>query len=334
MTKPVYSFIIPVYNRPQEIRELLGSMLELDGEFNYEVVIVEDGSQETSKGIVEEFRGKIDINYHPKENTGPGHSRNVGMSIAQADYFIILDSDVLLPPNYLNVVDEFLSQHDVDCYGGPDAAHESFSPTQKAIDYVMTSWLTTGGIRGKKGTLSYEPRSFNMGLSKKAFEATGGFGSIHPGEDPDLSIRLKKQGFTIGLITSAFVFHKRRISWDKFFIQVSKFGRVRPILNSWHPKHTKLTFWFPTFFCIGFIISLVTLAWGNYLLVLCYASYVLAIFIDATRRYQSGKIGLMAVKAMCYQFFGYGKAFLESTIRIGWLKLDPKKEYPELFFDR
>ena len=179
------------------------------------------------------------------------------MQHAKGNYFIILDSDCILPENYLFEVEKSLKANYVDCFGGPDAAHESFSNFQKAINFSMTSFITTGGIRGnKKSVDTFQPRSFNMGISKEAFLASNGFGFIHPGEDPDLSIRLWNLGYKTKLIPEAFVYHKRRISWSKFYKQVNKFGLVRPILNVWHPSTKKITYWFPAVFSLGFIVSL------------------------------------------------------------------------------
>ncbi|MBN4085547.1 glycosyltransferase, partial [Flavobacteriaceae bacterium AH-315-B10] len=250
------SFIIPVYNRPDEVKELLNSFTTLNGEKDFEVVIIEDGSVITSKTVVDNFSNKLNISYYYKENSGPGDSRNYGMKLAKGAYFIILDSDCILPKNYLNEVLKSLKKNYVDCFGGPDAAHNSFTNLQKAINFSMTSFITTGGIRGKKSSVNkFQPRSFNMGLSKDAFIATEGFGRIHPGEDPDLSIRLTKLNFKTKLITEAYVYHKRRISWAKFYKQVYKFGSVRPILNHWYPETKKITYWFPTLFSLGLIAS-------------------------------------------------------------------------------
>ena len=191
-----FSFIIPVYNRPHEIKELLESFKALTYSNAYEIVIVEDGSTLCCSDIVASYQDALNISYYQKPNTGPGDSRNFGMGLAKGNYYIILDSDVLLPPDYLEHVSTFLTHSYVDCFGGADAAHDSFTNLQKAINYTMTSFLTTGGIRGsKKSAHHFEPRSFNMGLSKQAFEATQGFSKIHPGEDPDLSHRVKKEGF-------------------------------------------------------------------------------------------------------------------------------------------
>ena len=231
------SFIIPVYNRPSEIKELLDSFVNLKSHQPFEIVIVEDGSSNTSKHIVDSFLNKLNIAYFLKENTGPGDSRNYGMKRAKGNYFIILDSDCILPPFYLNAVLDSLNIAYVDCFGGPDAAHQSFSNLQKAINFTMTSFITTGGIRGNKNSVDkFQPRSFNMGISKVAFEKSKGFGRIHPGEDPDLSIRLWNLGFKTKLITEAYVYHKRRVSIQKFYNQVKKFGMVRPILNNWHSR--------------------------------------------------------------------------------------------------
>jgi glycosyltransferase involved in cell wall biosynthesis len=251
-----FSFIIPVYNRPDEIDELLESLSKLKTEIVFEVVVIEDGSTISCEHIIEKYNSKIQISYYSKANSGPGDSRNYGMKRAKGEYFIILDSDCIIPEDYLNHVQTSLQDDYVDCFGGPDAALASFSDVQKAINFTMTSFLTTGGIRGGSEKIAqFQPRSFNMGISKKAFEVSKGFGHIHPGEDPDLSIRLWNLGFKTKLIKEAFVYHKRRISWEKFQIQVNKFGKARPILNLWYPEYSKFTFWFPSLFLLGFLFS-------------------------------------------------------------------------------
>ena len=328
-----YSFIIPVYNRPDEIRELLQSMKLLDFNEAFEIVIVEDGSSVSSEAVIEEFSDSLNIAYYFKENTGPGDSRNYGMKKAKGNYFLILDSDVLLPSNYLYEVQKYLALNYVDCFGGPDAAHESFTEVQKAINYAMTSFLTTGGIRGnKKSVNKFQPRSFNMGLSKKAFFKSGGFGLIHPGEDPDLALRLQKLGFETVLIPDAFVYHKRRIDWNKFYIQVNKFGKVRPILNNWHPASAKLTFWFPSIFILGLGVAFIMLSLGFSLLLNCYVFYFLIIGIDAALKNKSFYIGLAAILATFIQFVGYGTGFLKSIWKLNFLKMKPQDAFPTLFF--
>ncbi len=328
-----YSFIIPVLNRPQEIGELLESIVYLDFEQPFEVVIVEDGSTETSESVVSKFQSRLNIAYLSKKNSGPGDSRNYGMTKAKGDYFIILDSDCLLPPEYLSSVDYFLSQNFFHCFGGSDAAHFSFTPLQKAINHVMTSFLTTGGLRGsKRGIQKFEPRSFNMGISKEVFEVTGGFGKIHPGEDPDLSQRILKAGYKTVFIPNAFVYHKRRISWKKFYQQVNKFGLVRPILNRWHPSSSKITFWLPSVFIFFIVISVLASIFYNWAFLIPLMCYILAIFIDSTMRNKSVFIGLLAILAMFIQFFGYGIGFMKSYLFIKVLNKDPQMQFPFLFF--
>ena len=252
-----FSFIIPVFNRPDEIKELLESLSKLQYNRTFEVVIVEDGSTLSSKDVIAAYNEKLRISYYQKKNSGPGDSRNFGMQNAKGNYFIILDSDCIIPSQYLVEIEKELQKEFVHCYGGPDAAHESFSLVQKAINYVMTSLFTTGGIRGNKRALGkFQPRSFNMGISKEAFEVTQGFGNIHPGEDPDLTFRIWKAGYTTRLFAKAYVYHKRRIDWAKFYKQVYKFGMVRPILNKWHPTTSKLTYWFPSLFLLGLLLSI------------------------------------------------------------------------------
>ncbi|NND61872.1 MAG: glycosyltransferase [Flavobacteriaceae bacterium] len=328
-----YSFIIPVYNRPQEIRELLDSILLLDFDEPFEIVIVEDGSTVDCVEVIDEFRKNLNISYYYKENSGPGDSRNFGMKKAHGNYFLILDSDCILPKKYLTVVDQFLKSNYVDCFGGADAAHSSFTALQKAINYTMTSFFTTGGIRGsKKGVHKFEPRSFNMGLSKKAFEETKGFSNIHPGEDPDLSRRIMKAGFRTAFVPNAEVYHKRRISWSNFYLQVRKFGMVRPILNKWHPDSAKITFWFPTFFILFVVVTAVLSVISTPLFLIPLGLYAGLVLIDSTIRNQSLVIGFMSVIALFIQFFGYGTAFLKSTILVNVLKKDPEKQFPTLFF--
>jgi len=326
------SFIIPVYNRPNEVEELLTSFSALKTDSKYEIVIIEDGSTISSKDIVDVYQDRLNISYYFKDNSGPGDSRNYGMRQAKGNYFIILDSDCLLPPDYLKNAIKSLETEYVDCYGGPDAAHLSFSNLQKAINFSMTSFITTGGIRGHKNSVDeFQPRSFNMGLSKKAFEATKGFGNIHPGEDPDLSIRLKKMGFKTKLIEDAYVYHKRRISWSKFYKQVYKFGMTRPILNKWYPETKKITYWFPTVFIIGFITSVVLLLFGYSWPIFVYGIYFTTAFVLALFT-TNISVSFLAIPAIFIQFFGYGWGFLKSTALLAFSNKKPETIFPHLFF--
>ena len=279
------------------------------------------------------YASQLNISYYFKENSGPGDSRNFGMQKAKGNYFIILDSDCILPKQYLKEVKKTLNSNYVDCFGGPDAAHASFSNLQKAINFSMTSFITTGGIRGNKNSVDkFQPRSFNMGLSKKAFEATQGFGRIHPGEDPDLSIRLWNLGFETAFFQTAYVYHKRRISWSKFYTQVNKFGMVRPILNKWHPETKKITYWFPSVFVLGVMLS-VLLTFINVLLplYLILGYYILA-FIIALFQTKNIVVTFQSLIAITIQFFGYGIGFFKSTFFIGILNRNPEQQFPKLFF--
>ena len=328
-----FSFIVPVYNRPDEIQELLQSFTKLKTTVDYEIVIVEDGSTIPSKDIVESFKNQLNISYFFKENSGPGDSRNYGMKHAKGNYFIILDSDCILPFNYLDEVVKSLEKDYVDCFGGPDAAHQSFTNLQKAINFSMTSMITTGGIRGnKKSVNTFQPRSFNMGISKKAFEDSKGFGRIHPGEDPDLSIRLWNLGYKTKLVPEAYVFHKRRISWKKFYKQVYKFGKVRPILNQWHPSTKKLTYWFPSLFSLGLLVAIalffVQIKWVLFI----YIAYFMVAFVMALVSTKNLWVSLLSLPAILVQFFGYGYGFLKSTILLKTSKKQPEVLFPDLFF--
>jgi len=329
-----FSFIIPVFNRPDEVDELLTSFSNLEGGLPFEIVIIEDGSTLDCKSVVNGFKASLNISYYQKSNSGPGDSRNFGMRKAKGNYFIILDSDCILPSDYLLKVTEHLNAHFVDCFGGPDAAHASFSNLQKAINFTMTSVLTTGGIRGgETAKHNFEPRSFNMGLSNSAFIASGGFGSIHPGEDPDLSIRLKQLGYETALFSNAFVYHKRRLSWKKFYTQVHKFGMVRPILNSWHPHSAKWSYWLPSMFSLGFFAALIFATLGFWLPIGIYIFYIILVFCGAGINSKSLSVAFQSILAIFIQFFGYGLGFLKSKFAIDLFNQNPKERFPNLFFD-
>jgi len=306
-----YSIIIPVYNRPDEVQELLESLTKMKGNFPFEVVIVEDGSPNTSEKIIDAYKDKLTLKYYLTENQGAGKSRNYGMKQATGNYFIIFDSDCLIPEGYLMAVDCQLKKHYTDAFGGPDAAHESFTDVQKAINYAMTSLMTTGGIRGKKKAVGkFQPRSFNLGISKKAFEKSEGFSDLKIGEDIDLTFRLWKEGFETQLIDAAYVYHKRRADFAQFYRQTNAFGKARPFLNKRFPGTAKITYWLPSLFFIGFIISLLGTAFEIYLGVLFYAFYFMVLAIHAMIKERSLRVGVLSVIATCVQFYGYGTGFL------------------------
>ena len=310
-----FSFIIPVYNRPDEIDELLQSLAILKFNSPFEVVIVEDGSTNTCRHVIEKYNHKLDITYFFKPNSGPGDSRNYGMQHAKGDYFLILDSDCILPESYLEEVTNSLAESYVDCFGGPDKALDSFSDIQKAINFTMTSFLTTGGIRGGSEKLDkFQPRSFNMGLSKKVFEITNGFSEMRAGEDIDLTFRLWNHGLETQLIDNAFVYHKRRNSISSFFHQTYAFGTARPKLNKMYPTTAKLTYWFPSVFILGLDLSILLLFFGIYNPILLYGLYFSLIALDASFRNNFNPIvSLLSVITSLTQFLGYGLGFLEAT---------------------
>ena len=308
-----FSIIIPVYNRPNEIDELLESLTKQGFSDNFEVLIIEDGSSDKSETIVEKYKSQLDLKYYFKENSGAGPSRNFGMQKALGNYFIILDSDVIVPPQYLSEVKKTLENNFTDAFGGPDAAHDSFTSLQKAINYSMTSVLTTGGIRGKKKSVGkFQPRSFNLGLSKKAFEKTKGFSTMKNGEDIDLTFRLCENNFETQLIEKAFVYHKRRSTIQQFFKQTFGFGTARPILNKKYPETAKITYWFPGLFIIGLDISIILVIFGYNQLLYFYGFYFLLIFLDSLFQNKNIYVAFLSIITSLTQFLGYGIGFLES----------------------
>lgn len=328
-----FSIIVPVYNRPDEIAAFLESLVIQDYLHDFEIVIIEDGSEMPCEYIVKKFNKKLNVIYFFKKNSGPGDSRNFGMKRAKGDYFLIFDSDCELPKQYLSVVRKSLESNFVDCFGGPDAALDSYSDIQRSINFAMTSVLTTGGIRGGSELLDkFQPRSFNMGISKNAFLETGGFGKIHPGEDPDLSIRLWKLGFKTKLIKEAFVYHKRRINWKKYYSQVNKFGLARPVLDNWHPEYSKFIFVLPSLFLIGFCLSIFFYFLKFQFFLYLYFLYFFIVFLFSIFKYKSIKIGFLSMFAVAIQFFGYGWGYLKSFFLINVLKIKPQNALPNLFF--
>ena len=314
-----FSIIIPVYNRPDEIDELLESLTKQDFSNNFEVLIIEDGSEYSSENIVEKYKNQLDLKYFFKDNSGAGASRNFGMQRASGNYFIILDSDVIVPSQYVSEVNKALESNYTDAFGGPDAAHSSFTALQKAINYSMTSVLTTGGIRGKKQAVGkFQPRSFNLGLSQAAFSITNGFSKMKNGEDIDLTFRLWENGFETQLIEKAFVYHKRRSSIKQFFKQTFGFGTARPILNKKYPETAKPTYWFPSLFIIGIDVSIIFAIFGYNQLLYFYGFYFVLIFLDSLFQNKNLYVAFLSILSSLTQFLGYGLGFLES-------KFYPKK---------
>ncbi|MFS2185107.1 glycosyltransferase family 2 protein [Mucilaginibacter sp. Mucisp84] len=309
-----FSIIIPLYNRPQEIKELLES-LTLQTYSNFEVLVIEDGSVNDAEAIVNTFTDKLNLRYFKKQNEGQGFTRNFGFERAKGDYFVIFDSDCLIPPNYLRIVNDSLAKNCLDAYGGPDGAHESFTPTQKAISYSMTSPFTTGGIRGnKKGIGQFHPRSFNMGVSRQAWEKAGGFIITRLGEDIEYSIRIHSLGFKIGLIPDAIVYHKRRTNFYQFYKQLHFFGRARINISKFFPQELKLVHFFPAAFTVGVILTIILNLFGsvlapvgNFILLI----FTLLIFFHSWWKNKSLKIAFLSIIAAFTQLIAYGLGFIQ-----------------------
>ena len=325
-----YSIIVPVFNRPDEVDELLQSLVGQTLK-DFEVVIVEDGSEKPCKDVCDKYAGKIDLKYFMKKNSGPGQSRNYGAERANGEYLIVLDSDVVLPEDYLKAVDDELNREPSDAFGGPDCAHDSFTETQKAISYSMTSFFTTGGIRGGKKKLDkFYPRSFNMGIRRDVYMRLGGFSKMRFGEDIDFSIRIFKAGCKCRLFPEAWVWHKRRTDMRKFFRQVYNSGIARVNLYKKYPESLKLVHLLPMVFTVGVILLFLVACFGRIMMVYgnpadFYSWYYLVvgalspvlffsllIFIDSSIRNKSLPIGFISIGAAFVQLTGYGFGFISA----------------------
>ena len=356
-----YSIIVPVFNRPDEVDELLESLCHQEVN-NFEVIIVEDGSKKPCKDVCDKYAGILDLHYYYKENSGPGQSRNYGAERAKGDWLIVLDSDVVLPNGYLKAVEQELAQHPCDAWGGPDAAHESFTPVQKAISYSMTSFFTTGGIRGGKAKLDkFFPRSYNMGIRREVYLQLNGFSKMRFGEDIDFSYRIVEAGYKTALIPEAWVWHKRRTDFRKFFRQVYNSGIARINLEKRHPGTLKLVHLLPTVFTLGVIGCLLLFALGAGLYIegewldanglrpddnmhqgvgfmFCVLAmlpllfYSTVILIDSSIRNRSLWVGLLSIPAAFTQLMGYGLGFIESWWKRCILKKDEFTAFEKNFY--
>ncbi|MBD1426617.1 glycosyltransferase [Sphingobacterium arenae] len=328
------SIVIPLYNRPQEIGELLESLTQ-QRYAPFEVIVVEDGSSKPAKHIVESYQDRLDIHYYEKKNEGQGFARNYGFLKAKGDYFIVFDSDIIVPADYLQRVVGAIQRDGWDAFGGPDAAHSSFTDIQKAISYSMTSPFTTGGIRGsKKHVGQFHPRSFNMGLSREVYEHTGGFKLSRRSEDIELSIRMIQRGFKVGLIPEAFVYHKRRATFEQFFKQTQGFGKGRIDIYKLFPQELKIVHVLPAFFVVGLVCLLFCnlITWARrgqipMLTLLCnignvlFLIYTCLLFLHAWICTKRITVAGLAVMAAYTQLIAYGLGFIGNCMdRVVWKK--------------
>jgi len=329
-----FSVIIPIYNRPDEIVELLESLTLQSAKSLFEVIIIEDGSEYSCEEVIHPYFNQLDLHYYTQTNQGPGPARNTGAAKAKGEYLIFFDSDCIIPSNYFNNVIEHLDIQALDCFGGPDESHPFFTPIQKAISYSMTSPITTGGIRGGGRKMDkFYPRSFNLGIKRSAFEALNGFANMRFGEDLDLSMRTVKQGFTVGLIAEASVYHKRRTHFKAFFKQVFNSGIARIDLSLLHPGTLKPVHMLPSAFTLGYPV----LALLGYLLsplfYFLFALFPLTIFTDALFRTKSAYVALLSTWASIIQLTGYGTGFIKAF----WVRIVKGKgsfhNFAQSFYD-
>lgn len=333
-----FSIVIPLYNRPDEIRELLKSLTK-QTYTNFEVIVVEDGSSKDAKEIVTSFQDRLSVHYYVKPNAGQGFARNYGFERAQGDFFIVFDSDVIVPKEYLAAVNTSIEVNKWDAFGGPDAAHDSFTPLQKAISYSMTSPFTTGGIRGnKKHVGQFHPRSFNMGISATVFKETGGYKLSRRSEDIEFSIRMIDKGYNVGLIPDAFVYHKRRTSLSQFYNQIFSFGKGRIDIAQMYPKELKVVHMLPALFTVGVYTLLVLnllnvlvldqiallhylVSFGNSFLLL----YTFLLFLHSLISTKSIQVAVLSVAAAYTQLLAYGMGFMRNYVDTVLLKKDTKR---------
>ena len=326
-----YSVIIPVYNRPDEVNELLQSLVEQHYN-DFEVIIVEDGSSVPCKTIADAYSDRLTIHYFEKPNSGPGQSRNYGAERSRGEYLLILDSDCIIPPGYFEAIEQELQNKPADAFGGPDRAHSSFSDMQKAINYSMTSFFTTGGIRGgKKKMDKFYPRSFNMGVRRTVYQALGGFSDMRFGEDIDFSIRIFKGGYSCRLFPGAWVYHKRRTDLKKFFKQVHNSGIARINLYKKYPESLKVVHLLPAVFTLGVAFLLIGSLFCLYSL-LPILFYAVLVCIDSSVQNHSLRIGMYSIAAAFIQLIGYGTGFWRAWWQRCILRRDTFEAFKKNFY--
>ncbi|TAJ13646.1 glycosyltransferase [Marinilabiliaceae bacterium JC017] len=329
-----YSVIIPVYNRPEEIVELLESLTMQGLKDKMEVIVIEDGSTNNCKKAITPYDNQLNLKYYFQENKGPGLARNEGARHAKGKYLIFFDSDCIIPSNYLNRIEEYLNETPLDCYGGPDREHSFFTPIQKAISYAMTSPITTGGIRGGKRKMDrFYPRSYNLGIKKEAFDLLNGFSDMRFGEDMDFSMRAIKKGLNVGLIEYAFVYHKRRSHFYAFFKQVFNSGVARIHLSLLHKRTLKPVHTLPALFTIFYPLLLIGGLLFQPILLLLFLLFPFIVFIDAWKRMNSFQVAVLSIFASTIQLFGYGTGFIKAF----WIRIIMRKgmfhNFMESFYD-
>jgi glycosyltransferase involved in cell wall biosynthesis len=328
-----YSIIVPTFSRPDEVTELLNS-LEVQQNKNFEVIIADGSPDNSVKQVIEKYHDILELKYLYKNGLGISESRNWGVENAKGDFVVFFDSDCVIPPSYFKTVTDYLALNPLDAYGGPDRANESFNNKQKAISYAMTSFFTTGGIRGRKKHVGqYQPRSFNMGIRKDVFKALGGYSGLKVSEDIDLSMRLYKNGYRTRLIEDAFVFHKRRSTFYKFFRQVISFGSGRIDLQLRHGDALKPVHMLPSLFVLYLIGGVLVSLFSKSLLMVWAVSviiYMVAILIDSTIQNRSLTVGLISVYAALVMLTGYGIGMIKAAVMRFVLKSKKESQKPEI----
>lgn len=332
---PTISVIIAIFNRKDELFELLNSLTR-QTDRAFEVIVVDDGSMVSLLPVVEKFEQMLDISFYRKPNSGPGLSRNYGAKRSKNEWLVFVDSDVIVEQDYIENIKKNIKAIPCDAFGGADKAHKGFNLMQKAISYSMTSVFTTGGIRGSKNSVTkFQPRSFNMGVRKTAFEQVGGFSEMRIGEDPDLSMTLWEKGFSTAFFDHIGVYHKRRTDFGKFSKQVYQFGCARPILNQRHPDYVKISFAFPSLFLIGYILGVLEyFTFQRSLILMLFGIYTILVLSHALIKTRNLSIAVMAVISTYIQMFSYGYGFLKSWILLNIFRQKPEEAFPKHFHQK
>jgi glycosyltransferase involved in cell wall biosynthesis len=333
--KPTISIVVAIYNRKDELFELLTSLTQQTDKA-FEIIIVDDGSLIDLKPTIRNFEESLDIKYFRKNNSGPGLTRNYGAARAANEWLVFVDSDVIVEKDYIEHIKNDILTIPCDAFGGADKAHKGFNLMQKAISYSMTSVFTTGGIRGSKKAVSkFQPRSFNMGVKKAVFEKVGGFSEMRIGEDPDLSMTLWENGFTTAFFDDIAVYHKRRVDFGKFSRQVYQFGCARPILNQRHPNYVKISFAFPSLFMLGYVMGFLEyFMMGRGVILTFYGLYTFLVFFHALLLTKNISIAGMAVISTYIQMFSYGYGFLKSWILLNVFRMKPEEAFPHHYYKK
>ncbi len=317
------SVITPSYNRASELEHLMRSISAQSIDHNlFELIISDDGSTDDTEALINSWQEKasFSIKYISQENKGPGAARNHGLEKSIGELILFIDSDCEAHPKWIETIVDEYHKSEFDACGGPDGGKKDFTLLQKAIDYSMTSFFTTGGMRGhsEKMISKFYPRTHNMGVKRDKYEAVGGFGNLRHGQDIEFSHRIRTSGGKIRFIKNALVYHRRRTSLRQFIKQVFNWGVARINLGKIDTAMLEPVHFLPSLsilLSLFIILIIYQLDWGISEIFLLFFSPLSIICLLGALNKKDLRVFPILLLVIPIQIFGYGLGFLQAYIR-------------------